>query len=105
MNGYLNEVEEAFADSRLWVEVDAPTPGNDRAYNFSGCERVPHGTKLQFVHVMSKPAGGEIRGYVLVEGDTTLRLRGPYYNEWPEMDEAVMARTGATSVSVGRSAP
>lgn len=45
------------------------------------------------VHVMSPHAGGEIRGYMIVDGE--LRLRLPAYSgAWTEMDEAVSAHLG-----------
>ena len=71
-------VEDAFADGRLFLIFDDPKPYRDR-----------------FVHVMSRPAGGEIRGYIF-DGDNRLRIRQPnYHGHWPELDLAVAKRTGA----------
>ena len=47
---------------------------------------------LRWVHVISDHAGGEIRGYALIDGK--LPERGPYFMEWPELDEAVSTHLG-----------
>lgn len=74
-----NEVERALADGDLFVEVDAKS-----------CGYCPWtGLVMRRVHVISKRAGGEIRGYSLLE-DGRLIIGTPCYTgEWPEMDALV----------------
>jgi len=53
----------------------------------------PNTRAIQVVHVMSPHVGGEVRGYMIVDGE--LRLRLPAYSgAWTEMDEAVSAHLG-----------
>lgn len=94
-----DDVEDAFADGRLFVVVDPPRPHGNRSAAFAGCNGIKYDAPIRFVHVVSKPAGGEIRGYVLTE-DGVLRGRVPCYTgDWPEIDAAVLARVaGARSV-------
>ncbi len=54
-----------------------------------------YGGKVETLHVMSRPAGGQIRGYMRREGDREWRVWAPNYTrDWPEMDAAVAALTG-----------
>lgn len=79
-----NDVERAFADGLLLVEVDART------------SRCPW-TELdqRCVHVISKRAGGEIRGYALLD-DGRLIIRIPSYTgAWHELDQLVERIVGA----------
>ncbi len=84
-----NEIEEAFAHGRLYVEVDAETRLNphlsfvDRPAKWDGIGAL--------VHVISRPARGEIRGYVLIAGRLHLRLPN-YAGDWPELDAEVTRR-------------
>lgn len=79
----------------VYVEVDAAKPTTTWTAQFQGERQYPTGTRAAFVHVMSRHAGGEIRGYVLIDGK--LHLRHPCYTgRWPEMDEAVEAAIGAS---------
>ena len=84
----------------ITVDVDVePQPVMDGGWhaNFVGC-RAMVGEKVRGVHVMSRHAGGEIRGYVL-DADGGLRLRGPCYTgRWESMDEEVAAILGARVV-------
>lgn len=86
----------------LYVGVDAEMVADVdflRGANFVGCGQVVPGDRLAFVHVMSRPAGGEIRGYVLYDGQ--LRLRLPCYTgAWPEMDRVVAEAVGVTEIQV-----
>lgn len=60
---------------------------------FVGIRDVHEGDRLSYVHIISKHAGGEIRGYVIHAG--RLKLRLPCYTaEWPEMDRAVSEALG-----------
>lgn len=88
-----SEMESAFADGRVWLIVDEPRPYGRHSSAIEG--PCPHWDEpVRWVHVMSRPAGGEIRGYALVEGE--LRLRLPNYSgDWPEMDAAVRARVAS----------
>jgi hypothetical protein len=88
-------IEAAFADGRFYLQVDAPSDG-DRIGGYIGQQLRD---RVRVVHVISKPAGGEIRGYVVTE-DRALRLRTPCYSgHWPALDEAVRTRTGAGSIA------
>lgn len=74
-----NEVERAFAEGLLTVEVDARVTG-----------RCPWtGLDQRCVHVISKARFGEIRGYALLE-DGRLIIRTPTYTgAWHEVDRLV----------------
>lgn len=89
-----DEVARAFADGRLRVEVDAPRTAAWLGHSqFVGCNGIAPHEEVRLVHVISRTAGGEVRGYVIARG--TLRLRGPAYaGDWPEMDAAVVRATG-----------
>ncbi len=93
-------VAEAFRDGRVYLQIDPPRPLGGRAAAFVGDRAIAPTATIRLVHVMSKPAGGEIHGYVLTE-DGALRLRLPCYTgPWPEMDAEVLARVpGARSVA------
>lgn len=96
-------VLEAFAAGDLRVQVDEPVLVTQQLAAFVGDDLVKPGTKVRVVHVISKPARGEVRGYVLVEGETTLRLRLPCYSgDWPEMDAEVGRRVLETIIGGGR---
>lgn len=52
--------------------------------------------EIETLHVISKHAGGEIRGYILPEGEASWLLRTPCSPmEWPEIDRAVANLIGA----------
>jgi len=89
---YSNDVESAFTDGRLSIVVD-----DERTlqWHLSFVARPEKwDCRGSIVHVVSKPAGGEIRGYVLING--TLHMRLPNYEgDWPELDAAVERRLGA----------
>lgn len=95
-----DEVIEAFEAGRIYVTIDKPRPMSRGLGMFVGDRAIPDGEPIRFVHVMSKPAGGEIRGYVLTR-DGELRLRLPCYSgRWEAMDLAVLARVdGARTVT------
>jgi hypothetical protein len=99
---FAGEVEAAFMAGRVRLVIDKPRPMTSREIGFAGdglktLRSLNH--TLTIVHVMSKPAGGEIRGYVIVDNEKTLRVRTPNYTgRWPDLDAAVMARTKTTSV-------
>lgn len=86
-----SDVAVAFARGRLFVEVDPPRKNRWMA-DFVGKDTFDSDADLRIVHVVSGPAGGEIRGYVLTE-DGALRLRLPAYpHAWPELDTEVLRR-------------
>lgn len=90
------EVKAAFEDGRLRVEVDEPVSVGNYTSAVAGGGLEPGG-KVTWVHVISKPAGGEIRGYAKI-GDE-LRLRLPAYPmHWDEVDAEVCRRLGCTRV-------
>lgn len=84
----------------ITIIVDAdPNPVMDGGWhwNFVGCRQLI-GHKVRGVHVMSRHAGGEIRGYV-IDDDGGLRLRGPCYTgKWDLMDQEVAAVLGGRIV-------
>lgn len=93
-------VKDAFDAGRVYLVVDKPQPQHRGLGSYIGDGTIADGTKIQFVHVISRPAHGEIRGYVLTP-DGQLRLRLPCYSgEWAAMDEAVLARVeGANAIA------
>lgn len=93
-------VAAAFADGRLSLVVDDAMPLGralgGRGWNFAGDAKADSADIARVVHVMSKPAGGEIRGYVLIDG--ALRQRGPCYaGPWPVLDAEVLKRVPGAS--------
>lgn len=90
-----NSIEQAFRAERLRIDVDdKPTPFGGRLLTpIAGEREIAPGTPMRFVHVMSKPSGGEIRGYALI-GDE-LRVTGADPLSHPEMDKAIARRLGA----------
>lgn len=90
---FANDVEAAFADGRVSLIVDPPVIYSSRMSMFEGSIKLrdldEH--RIRWVHVMSKPAGGEIRGYALIGSELRVRLPN-YAGPWPEMDAAVAAR-------------
>lgn len=62
---------------------------------FEGEKELRHEARIQLVWVTSHAAGGQVRGYVVAEGERLLRLWLPdYCGDWPEMDAAVCQRLG-----------
>lgn len=90
-------VAAAFADGRFSLVIDPEGPLGrlaGPAWNFAGGAQIhdPR-TAVRFVHVMSRAARGEIRGYVITMADQVLRLRGPCYaGRWPALDRVVQAQ-------------
>lgn len=75
-------VRDAFENGTLRIEIDPDRAGRER-----------------FVHVISRAAGGEVRGYELrwdgghSDGVGTLHLRAPAYEgPWEELDAEVSLR-------------
>jgi hypothetical protein len=86
-------VEFDFQGTPLYLLVDDPRPVGSRSVAFVGDGKLHPQMPVQFVHVISPPAGGEIRGYVWVS--ESLRLRSPCYSgEWLDMDAAVSKALG-----------
>jgi len=89
-----NDVESAYAIGRLVIEVDEPCKAASTNTYFVGHRQIHDHEEIRIVHVVSRTAGGEVRGYVIARG--TLRLRGPAYaGVWSEMDALVARVTGA----------
>lgn len=59
---------------------------------------IPIDDAYELIHVISKPAGGEVRGYVLHEDKAFIR-RPCTPEEWDEVDRAVEAALGVTVVT------
>ena len=91
------DVESAFIDGRLFVQVDYEK-NLDPHLSFEASPAKWDG-RGQLVHVISKPAGGEIRGYVLIDGALHLRLPN-YAGDWPDLDAAVRRRINASGKAV-----
>jgi hypothetical protein len=88
----------AFGDGRLGLLIT-----NHEAYHRGLSGHVRAGITAAFdgqpcyvIHVMSKPAGGEIRGYIWVGDAVYIRL--PLRMEWIELDQIVCNRLGLTVV-------
>jgi hypothetical protein len=91
--------QEAFADGRLYIDV-RQHPHYTPAWSGHACAGrfiKSLGQPFAVVHVISKPAGGEIRGYVR-HGDT-LYVRTPSRMDWPEIDQYVGERLGCAVVA------
>jgi hypothetical protein len=85
------------AANDIRVEVDPPRKAGLIDSGFVGQRDINPHADACFVHVINPRAGGEIRGYVLIEHRLHLRL--PCYSgEWPEMDMAVGDHLGALVV-------
>ncbi len=69
----------------LYLLVDDELRNND-----SRCagSHLPAGVAYRVVHVISRWAGGEIRGYLVHAGELTVR-QPCYSGEWPELDALV----------------
>lgn len=81
----------------LRLEVDPPRKAGYYTAAFVGLRGSDRDAEAQLVHVISPAAGGEIRGYLLIEHK--LHLRTPCYTgEWAEMDMAVGDQLGALVV-------
>lgn len=77
-----NDVERAHRDGDLTIIVDHPRGGE------------------RLVHVMSRPRGGEIRGYRLCErGCAHVRLPA-YTGHWPELDALVARVVGCRVIGI-----
>lgn len=100
IGGDIDDVTEAIQAGRVYVVTGKPRPMSRDLGGFIGEHGVAYGDLIRFVHVVSKPAGGEIRGYVLT-ADGRLRLRLPCRSgRWDAMDRAVLAQVdGARSIA------
>lgn len=92
------DVAAAFVDGRLSVRVDEPTRSSgQRDSMVCGGSAADSEGMVTWVHVMSKPAGGEVRGYAKVGQE--LRLRLPeYVVEWTALDAEMCRRIGCVRV-------
>lgn len=77
-----NEVAAAFERGDLYLH------DSEAASHYYG--------RIRKIHVMSKPAGGEIRGYMSIEGGPWLPANPCYSGEWAEMDREVEKRREIT---------
>lgn len=92
------DVEQAFAEGRLYLKID---PEKRHSPHLSFVNRPTRWDGIgAIVHVISRPAGGEIRGYVLINGALYLRLPN-YAGDWPELDAAVARRISAKGCGFG----
>jgi len=91
-----SDESQAFDDGVLYLHV---VPRQKYYRDWSGHVRAgeymsSEGARFTTVHVISRPAGGEIRGYIQIE-DGALLLRTPAYPpDWPELDAEVSRRLG-----------
>lgn len=78
----------------LYVLVDEELRNTD-----SRCAgaHLPAGAAYRVVHVISRWAGGEIRGYILHRGDITVR-QPCYSGDWPALDALVKAKALAAAI-------
>lgn len=91
------DIEAAFDDGRLYTLVDESRRIGHSS--FVGSHEFKWDDSGVIVHVISKPSGGEIRGYVRINGE--LRLRLPCTPiDWPELDEVVSRRLGLSVKAV-----
>lgn len=95
-----SDLRRALEEGALRIEVDEPRElrSTKGRITFNGDEAFDAETRVRVVHVISKPAGGEIRGYAIVDGE--LYGRGPYHTDWPALDALVrstLKERGATA--------
>lgn len=98
------DIRAAFEAGTLRLEVDpvrklATASGRT---TFLGDDGVPADTELRVLHVISRAAGGEIRGYVRIEATGELRLRGPQPGAWEALDAVVEEMLAAQGMEVAR---
>lgn len=95
---HANDIAAAFQDGRMYLIVDKPVRScGYRDSMVAGGEAADPDGNVTWVHVISKPAGVEMRGYARV-GDE-LRLRLPAHPvEWPEVDAEVCRHLRCTRV-------
>jgi hypothetical protein len=81
-DGSFERIERMHRDGDLVIQVDPPRDGE------------------RLIHVISRRAGGEIRGYRLCErGCAHVRLPA-YEGHWPEIDALVARVVGCTVVGL-----
>lgn len=95
-----DDVRAAFGDGRLYLRVEAR---GKYSSEWSGHVRAReamalYGCSFQTVHVISRPAGGEIRGYIQIDGGALLLRTPAYPPDWPELDCAVSEELGVPVV-------
>lgn len=78
----------------VYLLVDAPLRASHDSREAG--RDLPAGTSYRVVHAISRWRGGEVRGYLLVDG--TLTVRAPHYTDWPALDAAVKAALDAAGV-------
>lgn len=90
---------EAFEEGRLYLLVNEhPRYHNGFSGHVHAGAFVGHDGPFATVHVISRPAGGEIRGYLRIEGMLYLRLPvNP--REWDALDLEVSRQLGCPVVT------
>lgn len=93
------EERRAFEDGRLYLLVQegrySPDwSGHVCAGRYLQARGAPHRT----VHVISRPAGGEVRGYITIDG-SPLFVRTPVNVTWDALDAEVSRRLGLPVVT------
>ncbi|NUP12975.1 MAG: hypothetical protein HOW73_43600 [Polyangiaceae bacterium] len=87
-----------FGDHALYLLVDsAQTYTGDRRSAAAGFDNVKVHDRFQTVHVISRHAGGEVRGYVLANGIARPRTPATPVT-WREVDDAVAKALGVRVV-------
>ncbi len=83
-------------ETTLYVLVDPEL--HDGGCAWSAGRYLAPGSKYRVVHVISRPAGGECRGYIYTPTDNVLMVREVRRRDWPELDQA-MARLFSVQVT------
>lgn len=82
--------------SPLFIDVDPPRRFTVDARDPARSRRdLAPGDEYMVIHVISKPAGGEVRGYVLAKGVAFVRYPTTP-RDWPEVDAALASAIGVT---------
>lgn len=90
---HASEVEAAFENGVLSLLVTERGRYDSRSWggHAGAGAKISYDGPFASVHVMSRPAGGEIRGYVRINGVLHLRLPA-YPSQWDELDIEVSRR-------------
>lgn len=88
-------IERALGDGRLSILVDPPREHDGRV-PFLGDASYESTETIRVVHLMSRSARGEIRGFVITDSDNRMHWRAPQPERWVAVDRAVASALGAS---------
>lgn len=99
----LDGAESHPAGAPVYAIVEMPRPATYDARASEAAlvlrKEVPIGDHLQIVHVISRWAGGEIRGYIIHKDRAFVRYPASP-REWPELDRVVEKTLGVRVIAL-----